>query len=317
MAFWLLPSSGIYAPSEHCYGYSEGLRLVVSTTNSGLSTYYVEDSMGTRLFDLPQLQQCLIDTGYCNGRLRFRELLTQRDGFIDRRGRINIINRDTIAVPREVKVQEIAGVERRSVDVPEIETAMHRSYTSAQELLAVAAENPFFKEAQKIVSGRLEESDADRRTIILNYCEHFRTAYTTRDIDFLRQVFSEKALIIVGTVVRTSSKSAKKLMDNERVQYNIRTKKEYLEKLQRVFDSNKSIDVQFDDFRIMRHPTNPHIYGVNLLQKYAADSYSDEGRLFLLWDFSDETMPVIHVRTWQPADDLEQETFSLEDFYLR
>ena len=32
--------------------------------------------------------------------------------------------------------------------------------------------------------------------------EHFRMSYETKDIDFLEQLFSEKALIIVGTVVK-------------------------------------------------------------------------------------------------------------------
>ena len=28
--------------------------------------------------------------------------------------------------------------------------------------------------------------------------------------------------------------------------------------------------------------------------------YSDDGYLFMLWDFRDDSMPQIHVRTWQP-----------------
>ena len=51
----------------------------------------------------------------------------------------------------------------------------------------------------------------------------------------------------------------------------------------------------------MRHPTHPDIYGVSLRQGYASDLYADDGYLFLLWDFSDETAPKIHVRTWQPS----------------
>ena len=47
--------------------------------------------------------------------------------------------------------------------------------------------------------------DAKNRRMILNYCEHFRTAYTTKDIDFLRQVFSDKALIIVGNMVKPAA----------------------------------------------------------------------------------------------------------------
>lgn len=54
----------------------------------------------------------------------------------------------------------------------------------------------------EIMQGKLTETDARRRHTILNYCEHFRTAYTTKDLDFLKQVFSDKALIIVGNVIK-------------------------------------------------------------------------------------------------------------------
>ena len=41
--------------------------------------------------------------------------------------------------------------------------------------------------------------------------------------------------------------------------------------------------------------------GVSLRQAYRSDLYSDDGYLFLLWDFRNPAMPQIHVRTWQPA----------------
>ena len=45
----------------------------------------------------------------------------------------------------------------------------------------------------------------------------------------------------------------------------------------------------------------------------------DIGYLSLLWDFTDEDHPQIHVRTWQPDEIngdriLEDEIFSLSDF---
>lgn len=75
------------------------------------------------------------------------------------------------------------------------------------DLKQMARSNPFYKEAAKILAGKLSVDDAQRRRVILNYCEHFRMAYTTKDIDFLRQVFSEQALIIVGNVVKTKAGS--------------------------------------------------------------------------------------------------------------
>ena len=182
----------------------------------------------------------------------------------------------------------------------------------------LAAYNPFRAEAQKVMSGHLEETDSASRHRILSYCEHLRSAYPTRDIDFLRQVFSDNALIIVGHTVKTGGHGAT-VASSRKVSYAIRSKKEYLERLERIFNSNSRIDVEFSDFRIMRHPTAEGIYGVTLRQKYSCDRYSDDGFLFLLWDFRDPSMPLIHVRTWQPSPEIlggNEEVIEIGDFNL-
>ena len=187
------------------------------------------------------------------------------------------------------------------------------------DITTMAKDNPFFAEASKVISGKLEEKDADNRRMILNYCEHLRTSYTTKDIDLLRQVFSDQALIIVGHVVKTAdNNSAAGIEGDEKVTFSLKTKKEYLERLEKVFAANKKIDVKFTDFRIMRHPTMEGIYGVSMEQEYTSDRYSDDGYLFILWDFRNESMPLIHVRTWQPAASVndEKEIIGIRDFYL-
>lgn len=191
--------------------------------------------------------------------------------------------------------------------------------TPNTDITTMAKDNPFYAEAAKVMSGKLEVKDADNRKMILNYCEHFRTSYTTKDLDFLRQVFSDQALIIVGNVVRTANEKNQSTVDgDEKVTLSMKTKKEYLERLEKVFAANKKIDVRFSDFRIMRHPTMEGIYGVSMKQIYTSDIYSDNGYLFLLWDFRDKTMPLIHVRTWQPASAIngEKEIIGIKDFNL-
>ena len=187
------------------------------------------------------------------------------------------------------------------------------------DIRTMAKDNPFFAEASKVIAGKLEEKDADNRRMILNYCEHLRTSYNTKDIDFLRQVFSDQALIIVGNVVRSAGKQgATGIEGDEKVTFSLKTKKEYLARLEMVFAANKKIDVEFTDFRIMRHPTMEGIYGVSMKQKYTSDRYSDEGYLFILWDFRDKSMPLIHVRTWQPAASVndDKEIIGIRDFNL-
>lgn len=172
------------------------------------------------------------------------------------------------------------------------------------------------KEALIVLNNNLEETDAQSRRKILSYCEHFRTAYTTKDIDFLRQVFSDNALIIVGNVIRTGDKW--RGTGTPVVSYAIRSKREYLERLDRIFKTNKSVNADFSDFHIMRHPSVEGIYGVTLRQQYSTDSYSDDGYLFLLWDFSNPSMPLIHVRAWQPRQAVAdgEEIIDISDFNL-
>lgn len=227
------------------------------------------------------------------------------------------IIRDTII--RESNQQPVIAEQQYETQRYNIPQENDQRNIFKNDITTMAKDNPFFAEASKVISGKLEEKDADNRRMILNYCEHLRTSYTTKDIDFLRQVFSDQALIIVGHVVKTAdNNSAAGIEGDEKVTFSLKTKKEYLERLEMVFAANKKIDVKFTDFRIMRHPTMEGIYGVSMEQEYTSDRYSDDGYLFILWDFRNESMPLIHVRTWQPAASVngEKEIIGIRDFYL-
>ena len=84
-------------------------------------------------------------------------------------------------------------------------------------------------------------------------------------------------------------------------------KGEYLKRLKRVFaqDVKNLIHVEFTSIELTRHP-NPDpefqkIYFVTLHQKYRSGTYNDDGYLLLIWDFTNEERPMIHVRAWQPT----------------
>ena len=227
------------------------------------------------------------------------------------------IIRDTII--RESNQQPVIAEQQYETQRYNIPQENDKRNIFKNDITTMAKDNPFFAEASKVISGKLEEKDADNRRMILNYCEHLRTSYTTKDIDFLRQVFSDQALIIVGNVVRSAdNNSATGIEGDEKVTFSLKTKKEYLERLEKVFAANKKIDVKFSDFRIMRHPTMEGIYGVSMKQKYTSDRYSDDGYLFILWDFRNKSMPLIHVRTWQPTASVngEKEIIGIRDFNL-
>ena len=167
-----------------------------------------------------------------------------------------------------------------------------------------------------IIKSNLELTDLRRRQLILDYVEQFRTAYNQKDINFLNQVFSDDALIITGKVITTKHAEG---FTSQKIQYNKQSKEQYIKNLRGVFQRNSYIKVAFDEIEVMRHPVNPNFYGVTLLQGWTSGSYHDDGYLFLLWDFTDENAPQIHVRTWQP-DKIngkalpKDEVFSLSDF---
>jgi len=167
-----------------------------------------------------------------------------------------------------------------------------------------------------VIKSNLELTDLRRRQLILDYVEQFRTAYNQKDINFLNQVFSDDALIITGKVITTKHAEG---FTSQKIQYNKQSKEQYIKNLRGVFARNSYIKVTFDEIGVMRHPVNPNFYGVTLLQGWTSGKYHDDGYLFLLWDFTNESAPQIHVRTWQP-DKIggkplpKDEVFSLSDF---
>ena len=169
-----------------------------------------------------------------------------------------------------------------------------------------------------VIKSNLELTDLRRRQLILDYVEQFRTAYNQKDLPFLKQVFSDDALIITGKVITQRHAEG---FTSQKITYNKQTKQQYLDNLRRVFNTTQYIKVTFDDIEVKRHPVNPNYYGVTLHQGWTSDRYHDDGWLFLLWDFSNEDHPTIHVRTWQP-DKIEgkklpdEEIFSLDDFNI-
>ena len=173
----------------------------------------------------------------------------------------------------------------------------------------------------KVLSSAKAVDDFVRRQLILEYVERFRNAYCLKDLAFLEQVFSDDALIITGKVVKqVKSDINRQSMDNVKIEYSKQNKKQYLTKLADVFKANKRINVSFDEINVVKHPAKDAFYGVTLKQGWKADRYSDEGYVFLLWDFTNPDAPQIHVRTWQPTEIEvgkpidEDEIFTIDDF---
>lgn len=159
---------------------------------------------------------------------------------------------------------------------------------------------------EELMAEKQSELDYSRRQIIIDFIENFRTAYNRKDNALLNSVFSDKALIITGRVVKEKPNSdlTKMTLTNNHVVYIKQTKQEYLTKLAQVFKTVKYINVKFSDIEIVEHPKFDDIYGVTLKQDWRTDRYKDEGYLFLMIDFRDTDNPLIQVRTWQPYKDM-------------
>ncbi len=146
--------------------------------------------------------------------------------------------------------------------------------------------------------------DFARRQKILQTLEIFRTAYCRKDLDYLRRIYSDDALIIVGRVLKPREDLPDDMrwagLSEDRIKFIKLTKRQYINGLENVFQRNAFVKVVFDSVEVLQHERDQHLYGVTLKQNWYSSSYSDTGWVFLLWDFKNEENPTIYVRSWQP-----------------
>ncbi len=168
--------------------------------------------------------------------------------------------------------------------------------TGAISAVYFAIENHRYQEIMKATNS---VTDMRRRQMILNFIENFRTAYNRKDTPLIRDMYSDYAMIITGNVYRTASNEFGG-MPQEKISYIKQNKEEYMSRLEKVFASNKYINVQFDEINVVHHPAHEDIYGVTLKQAWRTSNYNDDGWLFLVIHFESENQMYVDVRTWQP-----------------
>jgi len=158
---------------------------------------------------------------------------------------------------------------------------------------------------EKMISEGSSAVDSLTRGLILDFLEQFRMAYNNKDIDYLQKVYSDEALIIVGTVLKEKGQSddfsKMTLLTPSKVKLVQQTKAEYLEGLKtNAFKKNSFLNVRFEDIQVIQHEKFPEIYGITCQQLWNSATYSDKGYLFLMMDFRNVQEPIVHVRSWQP-----------------
>ncbi|MDA3819862.1 MAG: LPP20 family lipoprotein [Candidatus Delongbacteria bacterium] len=153
--------------------------------------------------------------------------------------------------------------------------------------------------------------ETDRMTII-DFLEHYKTAYALERIEYIESIFSDDALIITGAY-KTVPSLENPYKNNKILQYNRYNKQEYINRLKVLFNSKEYINLQFEKSDI-RAGDKDHVYGIQIKQNYYSSNYGDKGYLFLMVDLQDTSKPTIHVRTWQPNKDEKGNIYGIEDF---
>lgn len=156
----------------------------------------------------------------------------------------------------------------------------------------------------------------DARLILTNFLEEYKTAYALKDIEFVRNVFDDNAVIITGRLINVphSRIENSNYIDSKIVKYNRQTKNEYLRNLERCFASNEFINIRFANNDVIKAGTGGETFGIQIRQDYYSSTYGDTGYLFLMVDVNNPDTPVIKVRTWQPEKDPEFGIYGLPDF---
>lgn len=162
----------------------------------------------------------------------------------------------------------------------------------------------------------------ETREELMEFLENYKTAYCLKRLDYIRNIFADDAIIIVGNVAKVHTQQRDgdgnmTIKGKNIITTNRYTKDIYLENLARCFRNNEFINVRFtrSDIQKLEKTSNQDIVCVQLAQDYNSSSYADQGYLFLMIDMTDKNSPFIKVRTWQPEPDPKFGYYNAGDFY--
>jgi hypothetical protein len=145
----------------------------------------------------------------------------------------------------------------------------------------------------------------DSRMVIATFLENYKTAFALKRLDYIKSIFDDDAIIIVGHVTKHAQKKNENqpFIDNEMVKYTRQDKATYMKNLEKSFASNEFINIRFTDNTISKMGKGGDTFGIQIHQDYYSSNYGDTGYLFLMVDLNEIDQPCIKVRTWQPNRD--------------
>lgn len=157
------------------------------------------------------------------------------------------------------------------------------------------------------------------RKTIVSFMENYKTAYSLKRLDYIRDIFDDNAIIITGRVSKHSTmfksrEGSAHITNNDIITYNRQTKDEYLNNLARCFASNEFVNIRFSNTDVMKPGKGKEMYAIQIAQDYYSTNYGDHGYLFLEIDINNPQRPLIILRTWQPKKDPNFGIYGPSDF---
>lgn len=162
----------------------------------------------------------------------------------------------------------------------------------------------------------------ETRELLMEFMENYKTAYCLKRLDYIRDIFADDAVIIVGNVVRRASVQRPgerpiTLKGQETIRYNRYTKDTYLKHLEQTFARSEFINIRFtnNDVQWLEKYRDKKMFAIQIGQEYNSTRYADKGFLFLLVDITNQDEPQIKIRTWQPNEVAMDKLYNAGDFY--
>ena len=148
------------------------------------------------------------------------------------------------------------------------------------------------------------------RMAIMEFLENYKTAYALKRLDYIKSVFDDDAIIITGTIVKRATPAVNienrahiSSDGNPIIRMNRQTKDQYIKNLQRCFERNEFVNIQFANNDVLMLGKGGESYAIQISQDYYSSTYGDKGYLMLIVDINDSQNPKIKLRTWQPEKD--------------
>jgi len=143
----------------------------------------------------------------------------------------------------------------------------------------------------RIISRQVGVDEAEKAkidTLVAGYI----AAFEQKDSNALSSLFSEDAVIIVGTKSRNFD--GYDIVNNDVKDYLKRT-------TERTFVKGNDISISFENPSYFRHPDQAGVYGFSAKQNWKTTAYSDLGYLFIIMNLSDGASK-IELRQWQESE---------------